>query len=111
MGEYETSNNICMCCICYGKETYYSMIHCNMCVEGKICNECYQIYNNGCFDKTYCPICKNYLVSEAIRIMVFNCMHYYANDYCCSKYHYKLLSPLIKRFVKNYMETEFFKYL
>lgn len=105
----KTTNNECMCSICYEEDTYYSMIHCNICVEGKICNECCN--NDNYIDNTFCPVCKNKLVSETIRVMVFNCMHYYANDYCDLKYHYNLLSPLIKRFVKNYMETEFYKSL
>ena len=41
--------NECMCCICYEKDIYYSMIHCNICVEGNVCLECYD--NNEFGDK------------------------------------------------------------
>ena len=98
--------NECMCCICYEEDIYYSMIHCNICVEGNICLECYD--NNEFIDNNYCPICKNILVSESIRKIVCNIMNYYADDYCKDKFHYNLLSPLIKRFVKNYMKTDFY---
>jgi len=111
------NKNVCMCCICYEEDNYYAMKHCNICVEGIICIECYETFEE-CFNKQFyfpspcpCPICKNLFITESIRTMVFNCMQFHADDYCDSKFHYKLLSPLIKRFVKNYMETDFFKEL
>lgn len=115
MESTKSNKNECMCCICYEEDNYYAMKHCNICVDGIICVECYETYEECFYENSYshcpCPICKNLFVTESIRILVFDCMQFYAYDYCENKFHYKLLSPLIKRFIKNYMETDFFKEL
>jgi hypothetical protein len=94
------------CCICYEVDNSISMVHCNICSEGHICCDCSDKILDSDNIVHYCPICRCIMVTESVRLIVSNCMIFYAEDYVESKYIYNCLSPLMKRFIKNYMQTD-----
>lgn len=100
-----------ICCICYNIEYSNGMIHCDVCNEGHICIDCYEIYeeyqqelHNTIF-YINCPICKNLLISYTKhQIIIYNLLIQNCPDHFRS---YKS-DILYKRWYDNFTKTDIF---
>lgn len=102
-----------ICCICYEKDNYNSMINCHFCNEGSMCCECASEYEwsmeyewSSNIIELCCPVCKSILIGDNIKKIIFYEMDFYATDFVNEKEYWNELSPLIKRFVTNYMNSD-----